>query len=58
VIIAHRLSTVVTADRIIVLRAGQIIEQGTHASLLALGGHYAELYQTYFRHQEQDYQPG
>jgi len=57
VIIAHRLSTVVTADRIIVLREGQIIEQGTHASLLALGGHYADLYQTYFRHQEQDYQP-
>ena len=57
VIIAHRLSTVVSADRIIVLRAGQIIEQGTHASLLALGGHYADLYQTYFRHQEQDYQP-
>jgi ATP-binding cassette subfamily B protein len=57
VIIAHRLSTVVTADRIIVLREGQIIEQGAHASLLALGGHYADLYQTYFRHQEQDYQP-
>jgi ABC-type multidrug transport system fused ATPase/permease subunit len=57
VIIAHRLSTVVTADRIIVLRQGQLIEQGTHANLLALGGHYAELYQTYFRHQEQDYQP-
>jgi ABC-type multidrug transport system fused ATPase/permease subunit len=57
-VIAHRLSTVVTADRIIVLREGQIIEQGTHASLLALGGHYADLYQTYFRHQEQDYQPG
>jgi ABC-type multidrug transport system fused ATPase/permease subunit len=57
VIIAHRLSTVVSADRIIVLREGQIIEQGTHASLLALGGHYADLYQTYFRHQEQDYQP-
>jgi ATP-binding cassette subfamily B protein len=56
VIIAHRLSTVVSADRIIVLREGQIIEQGTHASLLALGGHYADLYQTYFRHQEQDYQ--
>jgi ATP-binding cassette subfamily B protein len=57
VIIAHRLSTVVTADWIIVLREGQIIQQGTHASLLALGGHYADLYQTYFRHQEQDYQP-
>ncbi|HEU5101534.1 MAG TPA: ABC transporter ATP-binding protein [Roseiflexaceae bacterium] len=57
VIIAHRLSTVVSADRIIVLREGQIIEQGTHASLLALGGHYAELYQTYFRHQEQNYLP-
>jgi ABC-type multidrug transport system fused ATPase/permease subunit len=57
VIIAHRLSTVVSADRIIVLREGQIIEEGTHASLLALGGHYADLYQTYFRHQEQDYQP-
>jgi ABC-type multidrug transport system fused ATPase/permease subunit len=40
-----------------VLRHGQLIEQGTHASLLALGGHYAELYQTYFRHQEHDYQP-
>jgi ATP-binding cassette subfamily B protein len=57
IIIAHRLSTVVAADRIIVLRAGQIIEQGTHTSLLALGGHYADLYHTYFRHQEQDYQP-
>jgi ABC-type multidrug transport system fused ATPase/permease subunit len=57
VIIAHRLSTVVSADRIVVLRQGQLIEQGTHASLLALGGHYAELYRTYFRHQERDYQP-
>jgi len=57
IVIAHRLSTVVSADRIIVLRKGEIIEQGTHASLLALGGHYADLYRTYFRHQEQDYEP-
>jgi ATP-binding cassette, subfamily B, bacterial len=57
VIIAHRLSTVVHADRIIVLRQGAIIEQGTHAELLARGGHYAELYGTYFRHQAPDYQP-
>ncbi len=51
IIIAHRLSTVRSADRIIVLRKGQIIEEGDHAGLLAQGGHYAELYNTYFRHQ-------
>jgi ATP-binding cassette subfamily B protein len=51
IIIAHRLSTVRNADRIIVLRSGQIIEEGSHNSLLAQGGHYAELYNTYFRHQ-------
>jgi ATP-binding cassette subfamily B protein len=42
-------------DRIIVLRDGQIIEEGNHASLLAAGGHYAELYNTYFRHQSLEY---
>jgi ABC-type multidrug transport system fused ATPase/permease subunit len=51
IVIAHRLSTVRAADRIIVLRAGQIIESGQHDELLAQGGHYAELYATYFRHQ-------
>jgi ABC-type multidrug transport system fused ATPase/permease subunit len=57
VVIAHRLSTIRSADRIIVLRSGEIIEEGDHEGLLAQGGHYAELYTTYFRHQSLDYQP-
>jgi len=57
IVIAHRLSTVRAADRIIVLREGEIIEQGNHEDLLEQGGHYAELYTTYFRHQSVDYQP-
>jgi ATP-binding cassette, subfamily B, bacterial len=57
IIIAHRLSTIKAADRIIVLRGGRIIEEGNHAALMARGGHYAELYQTYFRHQSPDYRP-
>jgi hypothetical protein len=43
------------AGRIIVLRSGEIIEEGNHRSLLAAGGHYAELYNTYFRHQSLEY---
>ncbi len=54
-VIAHRLSTVRNADRIIVIRDGEIIEEGNHESLLAAGGHYAELYNTYFRHQSLEY---
>jgi ABC-type multidrug transport system fused ATPase/permease subunit len=55
IVIAHRLSTVKNADRIIVMALGRIVEQGHHTGLLAQGGHYAELYNTYFRHQSLDY---
>ncbi|MFN2196664.1 MAG: ABC transporter ATP-binding protein [Anaerolineales bacterium] len=55
ILIAHRLSTVMAADRILVLEDGRIIEEGNHASLMKSGGHYATLYNTYFRHQSLAY---
>ena len=57
ILIAHRLSTVKASDRIIVLDNGRIIEEGNHNSLLEEKGHYAALYNTYFRHQSLDYRP-
>jgi ATP-binding cassette, subfamily B, bacterial MsbA len=48
-IIAHRLSTVQRADRLVVLEHGRIVEEGSHGELLALGGLYARLYQRQFR---------
>lgn len=55
IVIAHRLSTVRHVDRIIVMKDGGIIEEGSHEGLMAQGGHYAELYNTYFRHQSLSY---
>ena len=53
-IIAHRLSTVRRADRVVVLDHGRVVEEGTHAALLARGGVYATLYQGQFREEDQE----
>jgi subfamily B ATP-binding cassette protein MsbA len=52
IVIAHRLSTVRRANTIVVMEAGQIIEQGTHAELLAHGGQYQRLYELQFADEE------
>ena len=48
IVIAHRLSTIKNADRIIVLKDGQLLEEGTHSQLLDLGGEYSSLYRLQF----------
>jgi ATP-binding cassette subfamily B protein len=53
-VIAHRLSTVREADELLVVDGGRIVERGTHASLLAANGLYAELYRTQFADQEEE----
>jgi ATP-binding cassette subfamily B protein len=47
ILIAHRLSTAMRADRIVVVDEGRVIEEGSHAELVALGGRYAEMYATW-----------
>ena len=53
-IIAHRLSTIRGADRILVVDGGRIVEDGTHAELLALGGRYHRLYTSQFLEEERE----
>ena len=48
IFIAHRLSTIVNVDKILVLKDGEIIEQGTHNELLQSNGYYANLYNSYY----------
>jgi ATP-binding cassette, subfamily B, bacterial len=55
IVIAHRLSTIQNADLIVVLNQGEIIELGTHNQLLGKEGHYAQLYNSFFRHQSIEY---
>jgi hypothetical protein len=56
-VIAHRLSTVLAADLIVVLDHGRIVERGTHRELLALGGLYASLYEIQFGGHETELLP-
>jgi ATP-binding cassette subfamily B protein len=52
ILIAHRLSTAMRADRIVVIVDGEVAESGSHDELVRLGGHYAEMYRTWISHTE------
>jgi len=54
VVIAHRLTTIANASRVLVFENGELVEQGTHKELLALGGRYKAVYDTYYAHQSVD----
>jgi ATP-binding cassette subfamily B protein len=54
ILIAHRLTTAMKADRIVVVDDGGIVEMGSHDELVALGGRYAEMYETWISHAEGD----
>jgi subfamily B ATP-binding cassette protein MsbA len=49
IVIAHRLSTIENADRVLAMEGGRLVEQGTHAQLLAAGGLYARLHAMQFK---------
>ncbi|MFW9983660.1 MAG: ABC transporter ATP-binding protein, partial [Candidatus Odinarchaeota archaeon] len=51
IVIAHRLTTIANASRVLVFEHGELVEQGTHDELLTLGGRYKAIYDTYYAHQ-------
>ena len=56
--IAYRLAIIRHVGRFIVPNRGRIVEEDSLNALMSKGGHYAQLYKTYFRHQSSDYKPG
>lgn len=56
IVIAHRLTTILAADEILVMEQGRIVEKGTHQALVEQGGVYRQLYETQFRYALDDYE--